>query len=62
MKSLSEPASPTAYGNVFLTKSELLKSNVWSKTCSTNFDLYEFPIKCGNTEVCVFVLIPTKYA
>ena len=28
IKSLSEPSSPKAYGNVFLIKSELLKSNV----------------------------------
>ena len=44
IKSLSDPTSPTAYGNVFLTKSELLKSNVWSTVCSINFDLYELPI------------------
>ena len=44
IKSLSDPTSPTAYGNVFLTKSELLKSNVWSTTCSINFDLYELPM------------------
>ena len=39
IKSLSDPLSPTAYGRVFLIKSELLKSYVWSTSWVINFDL-----------------------
>ena len=39
MKSLSEPTSATAYGKVFLSKSELLKSKSWFVFWSNNLDL-----------------------
>ena len=51
MKSLSAYGSSTLYGNVFLTKSELLKSKDWSiskKLSLVGFDLYLSPIKYGN--------------
>ena len=45
-------SSDTLYGNVFLNKFELLKSNDCSKSeLEINFDLYLLPIKYGNWSI-----------
>ena len=65
-KSPPEFGSPVLYGKVFLTRSELLKSNVWSKVSADTWDLYVSPIKYGNfgsnLPVVALVDTPTKYA
>ena len=65
IKSLSAYWSDTLYGYVFLTKSLLLKSNVFWFTLKfsvTGLDLKVFPIKYGNLGTREFVVIPAKYA
>ena len=71
IKSYCSLKRATLYGKVFLTRFELLKSNLWSKTrlSSINSDWYVFPIKygyCGSNAAGVddvmSVVTPTKYA
>ena len=68
IKSLSPNSSSTRYGNVFLSKFELLKSKLWSKILLSFItgDLYDFPIKYGylpsNFPVADDIPTEAKYA
>ena len=56
--------SEILYGKVFLSNSELLKSNDWLSIEFSNnvLDLYEFPIKYGNFGSKVTESRVAKYA